>query len=188
MTGYRFYFEMPERCLRLFFVRPDRLEVVVVMRKLILVIMLLSPSLGFTSGMNSYRLVWDTGKIASFGMGIGYNFFNTRQSEDLKKNKTTIRKSDKVFGPIVEAELGITGYEYSACLKAGKVQSLSKGSYLFTFFAGRSANWIDLRTNIEKEHYILGVRLNYKFIDWAVKYHTDFNEKGKISIQFGIGE
>ena len=49
------------------------------MRKLIIIFLILSPTIGRTTVMNSYRLVWDTSKIASLGMGLGYNIFKTNQ-------------------------------------------------------------------------------------------------------------
>ncbi len=160
------------------------------MRKMILVFLLVSPHIGATSVIKSYRLVWDTSKIASFGLGYGYNIFNTKQSKELPEvlERNVQLTSDKVFGPIVEAEVGITGYEYLAGVRIGKILNLAKGNYLFTIFTGRSENWIDLKTNIKKDHYVFGVRLNYKFTEWAIKYHTDFENKKMISIQFGRGE
>lgn len=47
---------------------------------------------------------------------------------------------------------------------------------------------MNLKTNIEKEHYVLGVRLTHKFKDFVLKYHTDFESDKIISIQLGIGE
>jgi hypothetical protein len=140
--------------------------------------------------MKTYRLVWDTSKIASFGVGFGYNIFNAEQSKVIvdQKGKKVRVSNPKVFGPIIEAELGITGYEYLAGIKFGKIQSLSKSSKLITIFTGKSENWKDLKTNIDEVHYIFGVRLNRKFIVWALKYHTDFETNKMISIQFGIGE
>ncbi|MFC1569780.1 hypothetical protein ACFL4L_06060 [bacterium] len=158
------------------------------MQKLILIFLLVSSSLGSAAVMKSYRLVWDTSKIASFGWGFGYNIFDTGQSkEPFSETGGNARFSnDNLFGPLIGAEVGITGYEYLAGVQLGKIQKLSKSTYIMTIFTGRSANWIDLKTNIEKDHYVFGVRLNRKFIDWAIKYHTDFKADIIISIQFGI--
>ena len=160
------------------------------MRKLILVILFVSPSIGSTSVMKSYRLVWDTSKMASFGMGLGYNFFNTSQSKEThdENGRKARLFNDKVFGPTIDAEVGITGYEYWAGIKFGKILSRARNTYLITIFTGRAENWIDLKTNIDKDHYVLGVRLNHKFIEWAIKYHTDVEKNKIISIQFGLGE
>ncbi|KAA3658964.1 MAG: hypothetical protein DWQ10_10015 [Calditrichaeota bacterium] len=160
------------------------------MRKFILMILLVSPSIGHASVMKSYRLVWDTGKIASFGFGLGYNFFNVypaaEQLDSLGQRNHPINKN--VFGPVIDAEAGITGYEYSAGVKFGKSQNLNRNTYLITFFAGRSQNLIDLKSNLEKNHFVLGVRLNRKFTEWAIKFHTDFETNRIITIQFGLGE
>jgi hypothetical protein len=160
------------------------------MRKLTLVLLLFASSTGYTSVMKSYRLVWDTSKVASFGMGFGYNIFTTNQAkEPLDESDRNVRFSNNnALGPMVEAEVGIAGYEYLAGVKFGKIQNLAKRTYLFTLFIGRSANWMDLKTNIQKDHYVFGVRLNYKFIVWALKYHTTLESDKMISIQFGLGE
>ena len=160
------------------------------MRTLILVFLLAFSTIGHTAGMKSYRLVWDTSKIALFGMGLGYNIFNTNQPKEAidthgKKVRTV---DDKVFGPMIDAEAGITGYEYSAGVKFGKMLNRTRNTYLITLFTGKSKNWIDLKTNIQKDHYVFGVRLNCKFIEWTIKYHTDFETCKMISIQFGLGE
>ena len=157
------------------------------MRKLILVILLVSSAIGHTSVMNSYRLVWDTSKIASFGLGIGYNIFNTNQlKEPPEINGRNVRTAnDNVFGPMIGAEAGITGYEYAAGVKFGKAQNRARATYLITLFAGRSQNWIDLKTNIHEAHYVFGVRLNRKFIEWAITYHTDFETNNMNSIWIG---
>ena len=153
------------------------------MQKQIIFLLLLITSIGHASVMNSYRLVWDTGKIATFGFGIGYNIFNTNQP-----HKSPDTRRDQIFGPTIDAEVGIAGYEYSVGIKFGKTLSSSRNTRLITLFAGRSQNWMELKTNIENLHYVFGVRLNRKFIEWALKYHTDFESKKMISIQFGLGE
>ena len=162
------------------------------MRKLIFILIFLfvSPSIGSSAGMKSYRLVWDTGKIASFGYGYGYNLFIPNQYKEPPDERGRNDRSinDNVFGPVMNAEVGITGYEYSAGFKFGKIQKLSRSNFLLTLFTGKSENWIDLKTNIKDDHYVFGVRLNRKFIEWAIKYHTDFESHKMISIQFGLGE
>ena len=158
------------------------------MRKLIFVFLLVSFSSGRPSVLKSYRLVWDTSKIASFGFGFGYNIFNQAE-ETLDAHGNNVRLvNDTVLGPSIDAEAGITGYEYSAGIKFGKTNSLARSTILVTLFSGKSENWTDLKTNIAKAHYVFGVRLNRKFIEWAVKYHTDFESNTMISIQFGLGE
>ena len=160
------------------------------MHKLILVFLLVSFSIGHASVMKSYRLVWDTSKIASFGFGFGYNIFNPNQTkESLDSHGKKVQSvNDKVFGPMIDAEMGITGYEYSAGVKFGKMLSHARNTYLFTIFTGKSKNWIDLKTNIKEDHYVFGVRSNHKFIEWAIKYHTDLESNKMISIQVGLGE
>ncbi len=152
------------------------------MRKQILMFLLAFSTIGHTAGMNSYRLVWDTSKIASFGMGLGYNIFNTNLPKEAtythgKKVRTV---DDKVFGPMIDAEVDIAGYEYSAGVKFGKMLSRTKGTYLITLFTGKSKNWIDLKTNVQNDHYVFGVRLNRKFLELDIKYHTDFESNKMI--------
>ena len=108
------------------------------MRKLSLIFLFAFSSCGCTAVVKSYRLVWDTGKIASFGFGLGYNIFNTQQpKEPLNTHGKNIQSTNNnVFGPILGLEAGITGYEYSAGIKCGKSQSLSqKIPFFFPFFA-----------------------------------------------------
>lgn len=160
------------------------------MKKLIVVLLLSLPSISSASVMKSYRLVWDTGKIASFGMGFGYNIFNTsRPREQFEGSGRNVRLlNDNVLGPTLEAEVGITGYEYLAGIKFGKMLNRARNTYIFTIFTGKSENWIDLKTNIKKDHYVFGVRICRKFNTLAIKYHTDLDKEKMISIQLGIGE
>jgi hypothetical protein len=134
--------------------------------------------------------VWDTGKIASFGLGFGYTIFNTMQSGAFFDDNNSRERlfNDKLLGPIIEAEVGITGYEYSTGVKFGKIQNLQESTYLFTIFIGRSKNWISLKTNINTDHYVTGMRLINKFKYLALKVHTDFKNKKIISVQFGLGQ
>jgi len=154
------------------------------MRKFVFLFLLVFSSVSFAGAMKSYRLVWDTSKIASFGAGFGYNIF----SDGPLEGQGNANGRYKVFGPVVEAEVGITGYEYSAGLKVGHILDRAKNTYIITVFTGRSANWMDLKTNIKKDHYVFGIRLTRKFNTLAIKYHTDFEKKKMISLQFGIGE
>ncbi|MBN1779787.1 hypothetical protein JW948_01555 [bacterium] len=155
------------------------------MKKLICLFLIIWPAFVFSSGLTLYRLVWDTGKIAAFGAGAGFNFLGPGPSDagDGKERSA----DDRVLGPVIDAEIGITGYEYSAGIRFGKMQHLSSGSFLFTVFAGRAKNWKDLKTNIGENHFVAGIRLNHRLTELALKYHTDFENNTKISVQLGLG-
>ncbi len=86
------------------------------------------------------------------GMGYAYNFLNTIQpSEARDENNGEARLTDeRVFGATIDAEVGITGYEYSAGVKLGKSLSRARSTHLITVFAGRSGNWIDLKPNTSR--------------------------------------
>jgi len=157
------------------------------MRKFIFIFLLVISSISSAAVMRSYRLVWDTSKFASFGAGLGYSIFRPEPPDKLTiESSRDIRY--KIFGPIAEVEVGITGYEYLAGLKVGHQLDRAKNTYIITVFTGKSQNWMDLKTNIKKNHYVFGVRITRKFNTLAIKYHTDFEKKKMISVQFGIGE
>ena len=160
------------------------------MRMLIVTVLLVLPSISHASVMRSYRLVWDTSKIAAFGMGVGHDLFSSGQTGDThdEHDRRAHLIDERVLGPTIDAEVGITGYECSLGVKLGKNLSRVKPTYLITFLAGRSGNWIDLETNVDQGHYVFGVRLIRKYVEWAVKYHTDLEDDRMISVQFGIGE